>query len=409
MNLTRQQRILLIVLALINFFNYLDRQVIFPLFNSIKLEFGISDFELGLLGTVFMLVHSVASLPLGYFADKYSRKALIAGGVAFWSVVTFASGLATGFKSLLGIRALVGVGEASYAPAASAMISDSFPQRIRSLAQGFFGAGMFLGGTIGVMIGGLVVYYLGSWRYAFFLVALPGIILAWLASRLEEKTVRHEEEVVSVASLFKNPAYALIVAGGAFVTFAVGAYIAWGVEFVSRYKGLNLRDTSLLLGVDMMVAGLVGIFLGAYLADRMQEKMRAGRSLLVGLGLIAAVPFMFWGLSESGSGSLFFLYFFIGTVLISFHHGPNAALLHDVVPPRMRATASAGYILVAHLLGDALSPAVVGYLSDHVGLMRSLQAVTWLVLAGGVVFLGVAWVIHARLATVYEEDIVISD
>jgi MFS family permease len=403
MGLTRNQRVLLIVLALINFFNYLDRQIIFPLFDSLKLEFGLDDFRLGLLGTVFMIVHSVASLPLAYLADKYSRKMLIAGGVAFWSAMTFASGLATGFKSLLGIRALVGIGEASYSPAATAMISDNFPQRVRAQAQGVFGAGMFTGGTVGAMLGGLIVHYLGDWRYAFFLVAIPGFILAWLASRLEERVIQYKEKSVPLAQLFRTPAYALMVIAGTFLAFAAGGYISWGIAFVSRYKGFDLRDTSIFLGLDMMIAGLIGVFLGSYLADRLHERTKAGRSLIISLGLITSVPFMLWGLSE-GENMLFFLYFFIGTVLMSFHQGPAIALTHDLVPPKMRATASAAYALVVHLIGASFAPAAIGYLSDHVGLMRALQAVTWLIALAGLLFLVIAWLIHTGVAKTYEDN-----
>src|SRR5689334_960051 len=111
--LSREQKIMLVVLAMINLFNYVDRQVVFPLFHLIKADFRVSDFELGLLGTSFTLVHSIASLPLGMLADKYPRKVIIAGGVLFWSIASFASGLAGNFKTLLGIRSVVGIGEAS--------------------------------------------------------------------------------------------------------------------------------------------------------------------------------------------------------------------------------------------------------------------------------------------------------
>src|SRR6185369_14928612 len=109
-NLTRQQKQILLVLTFINLINYVDRQVVFPLFHNIKMEFGVSDFQLGLLGTLFMLVHSLASLPLGILADKFSRKKIIAGGVIFWSVASFAGGLSQSFKTLLGIRSVVGIG-----------------------------------------------------------------------------------------------------------------------------------------------------------------------------------------------------------------------------------------------------------------------------------------------------------
>ena len=130
--MSREQKMMLLVLTTINFLNYIDRQIIFPLFHSLQLEFHVSDFQLGLLGTVFMLVHSLTSVPFGMLADRYSRRAIIFCGVLFWSVTSFLSGLVGSFKGLLGVRSLVGVGEAAYAPAATAMISDNFAESLRA-------------------------------------------------------------------------------------------------------------------------------------------------------------------------------------------------------------------------------------------------------------------------------------
>ena len=210
-NMTRDQKMLLLALTLINLLNYLDRQVIFPLFGSLKLEFGLTDFHLGILGTAFLLVQSIAGLPMGVLADRFERRFIVAGGVAFWSIASFASGLATSFNSLLGIRSLVGIGEASYAPAAVAMITDNFPNESNSQVQGVFNIGMLIGGTVGAMIGGLVAYYLHNWRLAFFIVSIPGIILAYVAFKLKDIRVVHHEPKAPLLSLLKNKAYVWII------------------------------------------------------------------------------------------------------------------------------------------------------------------------------------------------------
>jgi MFS transporter, Spinster family, sphingosine-1-phosphate transporter len=405
-NMTRDQRVLLIVLTLINFFNYVDRQIIFPLFGSIKAEFHVTDFQLGLLGTLFMIVHSLASLPLGILADRWSRKGVIVLGVTFWSVVTFASGLAQSFRVLLGIRSLVGIGEASYAPAATAMISDNFPERMRAQVQGVFNAGMFVGGTLGVILSGIIVYYVHSWRLAFFLVAIPGFILAYAATRIKETElpIQHEGHISQIKSLLKNPAYVWMLISGTLVTFAAGAYIAWGVEFVSRYKGFSIRDTSIFLGADMMVAGILGVFLGSYLADKLQEKVAWGRSFVVGASLLCASPFMFLGLADSRIPALFFVYFFFGTALLSFYHGPATAVIHDLVPTHVRATAFAAYLLVVHLLGDGLAPAAVGFISDRHGLKVGLQFSTALVTLSGLAFIPIVNLIRKKKVILFTEE-----
>jgi predicted MFS family arabinose efflux permease len=385
---SKNQRTILIVLFAINFLNYLDRQVIFPLFSNIKAEFHVSDFQLGLLGTVFMLVHSLSSVPFGIWADKYSRKTAIAAGVGIWSIATVASGFATSFKMLLGIRSVVGIGEAAYAPAATAMISESFPEKNRSYVQGIFNIGMFLGGTIGAMTGGLIAYYFHTWRLAFFLVGIPGLVLAFLAGKLVSKEAKPDAHLPGAMTLFRNSSFFWIITGSVLVTFAGGGFVAWGVEFIRRYEGYNLRDAALGLGLVFMLAGVAGVMLGSRVADWLHERTPAGYPLLVGGSLLVAAPLIFLGLTLSHG---FFLLFFFGTMLVSFYHGPITALIHEVVPQHLWATAFALYLLISHLLGDTLAPAVIGRFSDEYSLRLGLQWSTLLVFLGGLAFLVVAF------------------
>src|SRR5216684_4987014 len=166
---------LLAVLALINFVNFADRQVLVPLVPLLRAHLGITDSQLGSLQTSLLVVLAAASIPFGFFADRFSRKHIIAGGIVFWSLATFASGLASSFAFLLVARALVGVGEAAYAPAAQSMISGSFPQERRALAQAIFAAGMLLGGACGHVLGGILGPRYG-WQVALFVVAFAGIL-----------------------------------------------------------------------------------------------------------------------------------------------------------------------------------------------------------------------------------------
>lgn len=402
--LNNQQRTILIVLSLINFFNYIDRQVIFPLFDLIKQDFHISDFQLGLLGTVFMLVHSLASLPLGIMADKYSRKVIIATGIVFWSLFSFASGLAESFRTLLGIRSLVGIGEAAYAPAATAMISDNIPPSQRARAQGVFNAGLFAGGTLGAMLGGVIAYYSHNWRIAFFLVSIPGLILAFWSLQLKDIRAAEVSQTMDIKHLLRNVTYLWILIGGIFATFATGAFVSWGIEFVVRYKGYNLRDASLLLGGTLMVAGLIGVFGGSWIADHLQKKITWGRSITVAISQLIAAPIMFLGLISPGSGFVFFLYFFVGTLLLSFYYGPVTAVMHDIVPKQLRATSFAFYILVIHLLGDTLAPAVVGKISDHSSLRLAMEWSTLFVFLSGLSFLVVNEIIRRKKIILQIDD-----
>jgi MFS family permease len=393
MQLKPTQRQLLVILALINFFNYLDRNIIFPLFHLIKMEFGVSDFQLGLLGTLFLLVHSVASVPLGILADRYSRKVIVSLGVLFWSVASFATGIVGSFKALLAVRGLVGIGEASYAPAATAMISDNFPESFRGQAQGIFNVGLFLGGTLGAIIGGLIAFYFHSWRLAFLFVSLPGVFLSLAMLKVEDKQ-RHHVSNTSKAilkGLFLNPAYIWMLISGTLISFAAGGFITWGVEYIMRYRGYDLRTSSLMLGGTLMVAGVIGVLLGSYLADRLHAKFPWGRAILVGLSLAIGAPFMLLGVVTQASTIIFMIYFFVGILLTSFYHGPSTVVMHDIVPTSLRASAYGFYLLIIHLLGDTTAPVVIGAISDRYSLRFGLELAALAIFVGGVTFLPICW------------------
>jgi len=411
-----EQKRLLAVLALINFFNYVDRQIIFPLFPLIRNEFGVSDLELGLLGTVFMLVHSLASLPIGYLADRTHRPRLIAAGVFFWSILTLCCGFAPGFMALLVLRAMVGIGEASYAPAAAALISDNFGKAVRSRAQGIFNIGMFVGGTLGIALGGLLAAEAGGWRAAFFLVPLPGFLLALVVWRLPDRKHHRHEPHVPLKSLAKNHAYLWILVAGTLVTFATGAIITWGVEFVHRYLAMDIKMSSLMLGGTLVVSGIIGVIAGSAAADALAKRFSWGRAAVLSATLTLAGPILWCGIQAGEEGAWFvglsgttlewlvsggqgLTYFFFGAafvtgLLMSAYHGPLTALVHEIVPSRLRASAFAAYVLVIHLVGDTLSPVAVGYVSDVSSLKTGLEMVTFCIMASGLAFIPVALMIH---------------
>ena len=177
----------LALLALINLLNYIDRNVIYALFEPIKQDLALTDSQLGWLGSAYIFVFSVAALPFGVLSDLRSRRAVIAGGVTVWSAFTFLSGLVNSFGQLFTCRALVGVGEAAYGPAAASLVADYFPARGRAVAMGILSSGIALGGVLGLLLGGHLEGRYG-WRVAFMVVGVPGFILAVLVSRLRDPT-----------------------------------------------------------------------------------------------------------------------------------------------------------------------------------------------------------------------------
>ena len=173
------------LLAFINLLNYLDRNVIFALFEPIKAELSLTDAQLGWLGSAYILVFSIAALPFGVLSDLRSRRAVIAGGVAFWSAFTFLGGLVRNFWQLFVCRASVGIGEAAYGPAASSLVADYFPGKNRAMAMGVLSSGVALGGVLGILLGGILEHFYG-WRVAFMAVGAPGFVCAVLVARLRD-------------------------------------------------------------------------------------------------------------------------------------------------------------------------------------------------------------------------------
>jgi len=369
--LDRTQIQVLALLTLVNFMNFVDRQVVGAILPLLQTEFSLSHSQAGLLGTVFALMHSVFTLPLGILADRTSRKNVMAGAVLFWSVATFVTGLVHSFRTLLGARALVGLGEAAFTPAATAIITRSFPLTLRARAQGMFNAGMFIGGCVGLGLGGVLAARLG-WRPTLFIVAIPGILLALRIARLREPPVEAAQAPVPVLDLLRRPTYVAALVAGCFVTFAAYALIFWGTTFVVQHKGFTLQAASIALGFNLGVAGVLGIAIGATLADRLMQRVPWGRAAVIVAGLALGTPFLVWAV-HTPSKSTFLIAFFLSGFFLSWYHGPLTAVLHDMTPERGHATAMGLYNAVVHLLAVTWAPLAVGSIADRYGLVAGMD------------------------------------
>ena len=382
----RDKAKVLALLALVNFVNYADRQILYPLFPLLRHEFGLNHLQLGEIASAFTIVLALGSLPLGMLADRYSRRMVISAGVMLWSAATFLSGLAGSFRSLLFARALVGVGEAAYTPAGTALISATFSKQIRARVQGVFDVGMFIGGATGIALGGILAEWVG-WRAAFFVVGVPGLLLGLAATRLPKtQVVREAEERVSVLELLRNKSYALLLASGWFSAFAAYTYITWGPEFVQEYKGFSPRESGVVLGAVVVTAGVLGVLSGATLADRFARRGVWGRAVLVPIGFLTAMPFIYLAL-HSVSKTAFIALFGIGTYFLTWYHGPVTATIHDLVPSRGHASAIGLYYLVVNLLSIAIAPLLVGKLADYTDLRYAVHSALVAQFIGAVLFL----------------------
>jgi MFS transporter, Spinster family, sphingosine-1-phosphate transporter len=375
---------LLAVLALTNFVNFAARQAVIPLIPLLRDYFHATDSQLGWLQTWLLVVLAAASFPFGFLADRFSRKAIIAIGIFFWSVASFAGGLISTFSLFLVARAMVGLGEAAYAPAAQSMISGSFPQERRALAQAIFAAGMLLGGAAGLAFGGIIGPRYG-WQATLFTIAILGVIPALALIGLEDPPRGPRSEVVPIRRLLSVPAFVAMIAAGVCITFSSVSLISWGVDFAVNYKDFSLREASVSLALITLLSLVLGVLVGGYVADRLHRSFTSGRIIAVAAAFLLATPFLLLAIqSEEKSVVLFGLA--VACFFMSWYHGPVTAVLHDMMPRRAHATSVGLYMLVTQLLGG-LGPHIIGKISDLHDLQLGLQIAVAVLVCGALLML----------------------
>src|SRR5712692_1417683 len=379
-SLDRYQARLIAILALINFVNFADRLVVPPLLDHLRDHFSLDSVQLASLQVVLQVVLAAGSIPFGILADRVSRTRLIAAGVVFWSLATFLTGLAGTFALLLMARALVGVGEAAYAPAAQSMISGAFSEETRARAQAVFAAGMLAGATVGLALCEVLGEKFG-WRPAFFLVGVPGLLLALFVLKLKEPPRGPRSEIVPVSQLLRVPAYLALIGSGVLITFTSVAFIFWGNEFVKQWKNFTPKQAGLSLGITVLLASLCGVLTGGYVADWLQKRYHFGRILTVAVAFLAATPFILWALAAEEKSNVI-VALFLAAFFMSWYHGPVTAVIHDLMPRRAHARSVGVYMFITQLLGGVFGPLVVGKIDDVSNLLVGLHAAVAVMVAG---------------------------
>lgn len=397
--MTASPRWTLTVLLLINLLNYLDRQVLYALLPLVQNDLGASDARMGALASAFMGVYMCAAIPVGFLAERSARKIWIALGVAAWSAATALSGLAQNYRQLFVARAAVGVGESCYGSVSPAFIAECFPRQRRAGVLALFSMAIPVGSALGYILGGIVGHHWG-WRAAFFLAGLPGLALSWAAWNLKdprEEASASPDRASAPAfreylRLCENRSWLSCTMAMAAMTFGLGAFAVWMPTFFHRTWNLDVSQAGGLFGAITVLAGLSGSLAGGWLADRLLPATRNAYLLVSGVGLLLSLPLSYLSLTaERFSWALASLT--LTEFCVFLNMGPLNALIVSVTRPRMRSMAFAANIFVIHLLGDAFSPAVVGYLSDRIGLKNALLlAASSLGLSGGACFWGMRYV-----------------
>ncbi|MGZ3712879.1 MAG: spinster family MFS transporter, partial [Bdellovibrionota bacterium] len=294
----------LLLLTLINLFNYLDRYILVALSPSIKAELSLSDLQVGLLATAFMFTYFLISPLFGWLGDRKPRYQLMAVGVGLWSLATVASGLVKTFSGLVLSRLSVGVGEAAYGSISPSVLSDIYPKAVRGKVFAFFFMAIPVGSALGFLLGGLLEKLVG-WRHAFLVAGVPGLLLALgILFLTEPKRGTHDEgEDVShptkkdYLGLLSNSNYVLTVLGYTAYTFVVGGIAVWIPHYMVRFLGVDAAAGNMSFGAITVAGGFLGTFIGGAWADRWAAKGTDGYLKLSALSMFAALPVFFLVLS----------------------------------------------------------------------------------------------------------------
>lgn len=361
-------------LLVVTTFNFMDRVIVGILQEPLKQEFGLSDFQLGLLGgPAFAVLYVAMGFPMAWLAERHRRATIIAIVLALWSAMTAVCGLATSFGHLLAGRMGVSIGEAGGAPASQSMIADYFGRGERATAYGIYGLGTPIGSLLAAFGGGLLVQALG-WRSTFLTLGIAGIIFALFFAM----TVREPARSVHAAAvprfshtlrfLFGKRSFRNVAAGNTVAVFTVFTLQQYMVSFFIRRFGLDLAQASMLLGVIAGVAGAAGTFLGGYMADRLASHGPVMLARVPMAGFLIAFPFYLSAFLVSSINAA------VGLLIVaSFFHffylGPSYAIAQGVVEPRMRAMAAASLLFFVNLVGAGLGPPLLGALSDQLTLL----------------------------------------
>jgi len=386
----------LLLLLGINLFNYIDRQLLAALEPDIRATFFTSSdvnamTKTGLLGDAFFVTYMISAPILGLLADRISRWLIVGGAVILWSLASGGSGLAATFAILFATRICIGIGEGGYGPAAPTILSDLFPIERRGRIMAIFYTAIPVGSALGYVIGALIGAHLG-WRWAFYLVTPPGLLLGLLcfwqrdprvaAHHLVQEAPRRR--LADYLRLFRTRSYLINCIAQTLMTFVTGGLGFWVPAYL-RYRNQSPDVGVTIFGLITVVAGLVSTLLGGVIADKLRSRFAGSYFWVSGIGMLIACPFFVVTLYipfPAAWISMFFAIFFL-----FLNTGPSNTALANVSLPAVRATAFAMNIFVIHALGDVQAFWLLGYIGGHTNMHVAFLVVSGIIFASGIVWL----------------------
>ncbi|HLL21065.1 MAG TPA: MFS transporter [Kofleriaceae bacterium] len=383
----------LVVLALANLVTYAARNALFAVYPDLTARFGIDDSEIGLLQTVFMIPHAIATLAFGWAGDHFDRRRVIAIGLVIAGVAGAFGALGSSYYGLAASRAAVGLGTAAIVPVANSILAQIFDGPSKASRMAVFNLGLFLGGVAGFAAGMAFGFPL-----VVIVLAVPSIVLAVavLALTVPEAQVTVERApnasghfaaaagsfIGDAKKLLRIPTISWVIVSATVMAFAAGGYNAWLKEFLVRDKGMSDAEATTLLTLSLC-GGLTGILVGGRISDMFRRRAQAGRvwTMVIGMALtapcaaIAIVLPKGLGLEVAGIATLFF---------ISWYHAPMAATVDDLAPRGLAVTAQGLVIFTMHMIGTAPSSWIVGEVSEAIGLHDAMWVPTIALLVAAV-------------------------
>ena len=386
----------LFLLVLINLFNYMDRQVLAAVEPDIRASFfSATDpnamTKTGWLGSAFFLTYMCSAPLLGFIADRFSRWVIVGSAVIVWSLATGGSGLAATFGVLFATRICVGIGEGGYGPAAPTILADLFPIEARGRIMAIFCAAIPVGSALGYVVGGLIGAHIG-WRWAFYTLAPPGLLLGALCfwQRDPRVTGHHlvqessRRTLADYLNLFRTRSYLINCAAQTLMTFAAGGLGYWMSAYLS-YRNQDPAAARTIFGLIVVVAGLTSTLLGGFVADKLRPRFPSSDFWVSGIGMLAACPVFIVSLYVPFPAA--WITMFAAIFFLFLNTGPSNTALANVSLPIVRATAFAMNIFIIHLFGDVQAFWMLGYVGGHTNMNIAFLLVTAVIFASGVAWL----------------------